>query len=742
MKNVKRMAPALAVGAFVWTGGSVSAGVLEEVVVTAQKREQSSQDVGISITAMSGEAMDSLGLDNTQEISQQVPGLQLQTFTPAFTVFNLRGISQNNFADNLEAPVAVYMDDAYVASMNALGQQMFDMRRVEVLRGPQGTLFGRNATGGLIHYVTNKADEDVLNGYVESSVSSFDTYSVEGALGGALADGVRGRVAARWETSDGYVEPGSFAGHQAQGRASHGADGYSIRGNLQFDVRRDGQLDLTAYYSEDSDVPSGQYVVTFTGFDPETGLGAYTNAIDPATGLETNFPQTPITGDVHEHASDQDTYFDRETKSLTAKYVDFLPNGVELTSVTNWSQMDKYYLEDAGGGLVYFPFITAADFEQVSQEIRFAGEGDRFRWQAGVYYLDMSVDGLFSVEGEAITGFPGGLVESHYALDASNASVFGQLEYDVADHWTLIAGYRWSEDDKDLEFRTLAYNLGLPDGTALFDLDQAMAADASLRGLDTIDYGDYAARLQLNWEPAESTLVFASYNRGIKGGNWSVNQDVALDNFKHKEEVLHSYEMGLKTSMMDGLVRFNATGFYYDYEDYQAFSLTNVVPQVANSDAKVKGGELEMFLVSGGWDVVLGASFIDSEVDFVNAAFPGTGTYDAELPNAPELSLNALVRYSWAALGGDMAVQMDGVWNDDQYLEGTNSEVSLQESYATVNARASYMAASGAWEVAAWVKNATDEEYLLYNLDLGLLGFVEQVYGRPRTYGMTASYHW
>ena len=181
--------------------------------------------------------------------------------------------------------------------------------------------------------------------------------------------------------------------------------------------------------------------------------------------------------------------------------------------------------------------------------------------------------------------------------------------------------------------------------------------------------------------------------------------------------------------------------FYYDYEDYQAFSLTGLTPQVTNSDATASGGELELFLSPGnGFDVILGASFIDSEVDFVPAVFPNTGTTDAEFPNAPSTSLNALVRYAWPALDGEFAVQADGKWNDEQFLEGTNSAVSVQDSYAVFNARVSYETDN--WTVAAWVKNVGDEDYLLYNLDLGLAGFIEQVYAPPRQWGVTLSYNW
>ena len=167
----------------IFVSPQISAQLLEEVVVTAQKREQSLQDVGISVTAFSGEQMEALGLNTSQELIQQVPGLQMNSYNPGFTAFNLRGISQNNFQDHLEAPVAVYVDDVYLGSMNALNIQMFDMAATEVLRGPQGTLFGRNATGGLIHFRSNKATEDELNGYFKASYGERDDRVFEGAVG-------------------------------------------------------------------------------------------------------------------------------------------------------------------------------------------------------------------------------------------------------------------------------------------------------------------------------------------------------------------------------------------------------------------------------------------------------------------------------------------------------------------------------------------------------------------------------
>ena len=451
---------------------------------------------------------------------------------------------------------------------------------------------------------------------------------------------------------------------------------------------------------------------------------------------------TSLAGDVHRHASDQNPFFDRDTWSLTGKVVADLDNGMEFTSITGILDLDKFYQEDAGGGLIFFPFTTVADYTQWSQEFRLAGETDNSRWQVGAYYLDIDSVTSNQVEGLVITLSPQGIIRSDLDIESTNWSVFGQYEYDFNETFTLIAGLRWSQDDKDLIFEQTSFNMedqGIPSGTVIFDL--AKQAVGQFADVPTIDYGDYAARLQLNIHSDEDTLWFVSWNRGIKGGNWTAAAAVAIEELRHDEETLNSYEVGLKTSLGDGLGRFNAPLFFYDYEDYQAFSLTGLTPQVTNSDATASGGELELFLTPGeGWDVILGASFIDSEVDFVPAVAPGTGTVDAEFPQAPSTSLNALVRKAWDAFDGEVAFQIDGTWSDDQFLEGTNSLVSVQDAYAVFNARLSY--ATDNWSLAAWVKNFNDEDYLLYNLDLGAAGFIEQVFAPPRQWGVTFQYDW
>jgi iron complex outermembrane receptor protein len=733
----------------------VATAQIEEVIVTAQKRDESIQDVGISISAFSAKQLDDLGIKNTVEVTQQVPGLHLFTFSPAFTVFSLRGVSQNNFQDNLEAPVAVYLDGAYIASMNALNMQLFDMERVEVLRGPQGTLFGRNATGGVLQFLTHKATEEEANGYIEALAADFGAYSVEGALGGVFSDTVRGRLAGRWETSDGYVEAGSAFGFDATGRDTNGANGYAVRGNLQIDASENVLLDLTAAHAKDSDVPTGVYIVTFVGIDQVTGLASFHDAFDPATGAgPMDFPRTPITGDGYHHftASDpfalsndpslvnKQPYMDRETNSATAEITADFDGGVRFVSITNWMEMDKFYVEDAAGGLAFFPYNTITSYDQVSQEFRLANSEGGFRWQLGAYYLDMKWDTFQSVQGAAILGGTSDTqkMSTFGVIDSKNWSVFGQFEFDIAEKWTVVTGVRWSQDDKELEMRRVFEDVpqGVPP-TEVFNVND-------FPGVDTIDYGDWAARAQLNWKPTDDALLYLAYNRGIKGGNWSLDPlgVVEVSSLQHDPEKLNAYELGFKTDFQGGRARLNGAVYFYDYTDYQAFSLFNLTPQVSNSDAESMGGELE-FSVSPatGLHIAVGAAYIDSEVDAVPDVFGGTITA-VDFPTAPELSFNLLGRYEWPALGGQLAAQVDGNWNDDQFLEGSNSDASFEPAYSVWNGRLSYETGNERLRMALWVKNFTDEEYRIYNLDLGLIGFIEQVFAPPRQYGVTMSYHW
>jgi iron complex outermembrane receptor protein len=303
---------------------------------------------------------------------------------------------------------------------------------------------------------------------------------------------------------------------------------------------------------------------------------------------------------------------------------------------------------------------------------------------------------------------------------------------------------RWSQDHKKIKFRSIAFGgaLELPDNTVFFDYADEIAANPQFTGDNKINYGDVAARVQLNYKPNDDLLFFASYNRGIKGGNWSPSPQVFIENFRHKNEVLHAFELGEKWTIAPG-TRLNATAFYYAYKDYQAFSLTALQPQVANSDATAMGGEIELFARPvRNLDIAVGVAFLDSDVDAVPAVKPGTFTRHAEFPQAPGVSINALARYAVPMSIGELAFQVDGRYSGAHYLEGTNSDVSHQDAYVVANASVSLTGPGERWSASLWVKNFTETKYLVYNLDLGGAfgdgtGFVEQMYAPPRQIGAT-----
>ena len=377
-KLIKPVLSAMTAYAILLFSPFTGAQLLEEVIVTAQKREQSMQDVGIAVTAFSGDTLKALNYTNTADITQQVPSMQLFTYTPSLTILNIRGVSQSNFQDNLEAPIAAYIDEAYISSMNMVGQQMFDMERVEVLRGPQGTLFGRNATGGVVQYVTRGATDEEFNGYIEASYAEYDRRSVEAAFGGALGSNVRGRIAGRWEKADGYVESlGVPVDFDAMGipqvptgappaRDSHGANGFVLRGSLQVDFSEQLLGDFRVTYIEDSDVPTGTYTWTPATIDPATGFG-----------IPLGPPANPVTGEVssdpRSHYSDYEGYMDRDGWNATSKFTWDVNDSITVESITNYQTFDKYYTEDADGtqiATLHFPFTPAADFESWTQELR------------------------------------------------------------------------------------------------------------------------------------------------------------------------------------------------------------------------------------------------------------------------------------------------------------------------------------------------------------------------------------
>lgn len=730
--------------------------ILEVIQVTATKRSESIQTVPVSVSALSGGQLDALGLSDTTEITQQIPGFQVNAFSPQLTIFNLRGISQNSFLDNLEGPIAVYQDESYISSMNAISGQMFDIERIEVLRGPQGTLFGRNATGGLVHYISAGAHDDYTNGYIELGLGSFNRQILEGAIGGELADNVRGRFAFRHETADGYIEADTSI-PTVDPRAIGGADGYGMRATVEVDFSDTLTGTFIAKYAKDDDVPTGGYAFENCPLDADGFCAVDTHGRAIVTG-------GVASGDVHKHQNDTRGFLNRETQNYTAKFVkDF--DDVELVSITNYMSMDKTYLED--GDAFPDPIVVLsqdADISQFSQELRLSGINGALKWQVGAFYMDFELDGKtttlgapnidlsFALADAGVISKPvvgddnpfDGFSSRPFIESVKNSSIFGQIDYSLTEQTTLTAGLRYSKDEKEINWRAFFTSDDQSDPVLYGATANTGVAEADLLNFfteDTIDYSDYAARLSLAHQFNDDVMGFVSWNRGIKGGNWTLSSGVSPDRFVHDPEILNSYEAGFKASITDS-TRLNATVFYYDYDDYQTFvsvppGQTSPNPQVGNSDAKSAGAEFELVSsVTDNLDVMFGLSVINSKVEAVEAG--GVPILDAEFPSAPAISGNYLARHYTEIGEANFVIQFDGAFYGEQFLEVTNGPGTKQHGYNISNLSFSYDTES--WSISLKSKNIFDVIYKAYTLDLGVLG-ATSYYAPGRTFLATVTYN-
>ena len=726
--------------------------VLEEVVVTAQKREQNLQDVGISVTAFSGNQIRELGYTNTIDIAAQTPGLGIIQYHPTLTTTNIRGISQNDFQDQLEAPIAIYVDEAYVSAMGAGHAQLYDLERVEVLRGPQGTLFGRNATGGLIHYISAQPTEEP-EGYLEFTYGSYNQKKFEGAVSGALTDNLLGRVSFAGNFHDGV-------GENRIGPDVRGSEHYALRGQLEYRASDDVTVNLKAHYANDNDDKGNAYTHTPISANDD-GLGFEIGPDSLASGTcpgcdffgYRDIDDDPFTGDY-----DYIGEFRRAIAGITGKLT-WETDGFTLTSITDYLQMNKNYGEDTDGSPnPVFVFITDQDFEQFSQELRLNGDaGNNLRWTTGFYYLDIEHAGnldffldlpffppyLFGDPANYISGPTSNNVETE------SWAVFGHLEYDFNENWGVIAALRYTEDRKNTVFESsdilggnwtgLDFTLSIP-----FDLSAVPDFDLFDQGFENV-----SAKFEIDWRPTDDTLIFASFNRGHKAGSARVqaggNPTLPIPTFPHDEEVLHSWEAGIKTTLLDGRAQLNANAFYYDYKDYQAFVIVpGSIPanlSIINLDAEAVGGEVELNLALGeGWEFRFGASFIDSEVKDI--PLPSVRYVDNDLPYAPDVSLNGLARYEFPAFGGTMAVQGDFNYSDSFCFSVLCAPLDQEDSYVIGNFRISYTTGDERWKLAAFVNNVSDTEYRLYTLDISSLAIGNDAYANPRWAGGTISFNW
>ena len=745
------------------TAAADSGGGLQEIVVTAHRREQSIQDVGISVTALDASALQNLGLKSATDVAAQVPGMQYQAFSPTITIFNLRGVSQNDFGDHHEAPVAVYTDDVYVASMGAVAGATYDLDRVEVLRGPQGTLFGRNATGGLVHYISQKPAFDD-SGYLDADIGEYSpnhvpTYQLEGALNAPISNDLATRFSFAAQHYDGIIR-------NSVGRNAESTNQYAARWQLRWKAGDNGEVLLKAYGIRNNNEISPSYAwgASCNNLGPQpggpaacpgsyAGLGAFFGSdLNPyltCPGCDESGYRNP-SSDPFRQGFDRQGIFNRTVWGFTA-HANWDFGTVKLASITDFMHLNKRYGEDSDGSPNFqFNFDTYQVYHQVSQEVHLSHDSGPFRWITGVYFLDLHNNDKQDEQvnqnycGAYCLGFVVGHQGPKFTLDTRSEAIFGQTEWDVVDKLTLITGLRETFDQKRYDFVLWTGSTSTP----LTDPNGVpyVYNPTNNPGAANPNYNALSYKAELDYKPTHDLLFYVSLNRGNKGGGWSApsNMSATYANFvnilAYRPETLTDTEVGEKLTFWNGRARLNADVFYYDYRNYQAFELIDFTQIIGNLHAYLHGGELDLAVAPvRGLTLETGVSALDTTIKHV--VMPDGSVLDRQMPNAPKWTVNALARYEWPAPGGNWLAQVDAKWNAAQSLENINGPDDAQPSYAVINLRAGYSTTSS-WEIAAYAKNVANKYYRVYSLDLSSLGYTESVYGLPRQIGVDFRYRW
>ncbi len=714
-------------------------GFLEEVIVTAEKREQNLQEVPVAISAFTANMMEARGIVTPQDLQFSVPGLSIgeQNNTGGTAKATIRGVGSENYQPGGDPGVPLHINGHYTQSTAYVFRDMIDVERVEVQRGPQGTLYGRNAVGGNINVITKRPAEE-FEGSIGLDVGDYNKRQIQAVVSGPLSDSLRGRLVVADAERDGFVEELGI------GDDRQSVDYTSIRGALEFDVTDNIQVYLNAYHFDDT---GNSYVRRIDTTKPDTV------AFSQPFKTRTNAPNE--NSDESKGASLDITWNlgAMEFRSLSA-YDD--------TFKTTYFDLDNNPIQREEFGI-------QIGIDTVTQEFQLLSTGDGpLQWVTGLFYYkeksDLVIDIIldrFDTNGDGLTGADGDTAQPRRVIaptaeiNAESMAVYGQLDFAITDQFELVAGLRYTRDEKDRYQETL---LTLDDGstTPLFGgLPRSVVARENRDGKE---WNEVTGKLGVNFHVNEDTMLYASYSRGYKAGGYNSDQDET-----YAPEYVDAWEAGMKSQSLDNRIQTNLALFYYDYSDKQEWQRHPPTVDRPNgffnliNAAKVKsyGAELELQAY------VTDTFFVDGSVAYLNAEynefqsidgiFPSLGFQDLSgnaLPLSPEWKFNIGAQYDWQ-LGGNMgslSIRGDYAWVDDQYgnafnRDGTNlpGDGDLIPSYHIINARLQWESADAAWLAQLYVRNLTDE-IAVSNVYVESATIVSLTHLAPRTYGLKLSY--
>lgn len=712
-------------------------GQLEEVVVTAQKRSQNAQDVGIAITAMSGDTIRDEGLRQMRDLQSRVPGLTIKnTGGKTNPAISIRGIGVNDINVNSAPSAAVHVDEIYLGSAAYYSGMLFDLERVEVLRGPQGTLYGRNSTAGSVNFVTAKPGRS-YDAFVDVSLGNYEAITLEAAIGGPLSDALSGRLSMQLEQAEGYQTNlgtvGTSAGFSeipglipavpsvAEDDSSGDTERYAIRGQLAWD--NGGALDalLQVHTARDDSEELIHQIRDRFGFrDVERPRDDYTVRENMAPVLDSEL----LGGSL------------RLNLDLGA---------VTVTSLTGYETLDRTRYRPDGS-----PFRARDDaytegVDQITQELRLTPTADDgLYWVLGAFWMKDDIRASRQL-------FLEDLLLSQARLDYDQGgkswAVFGQLEYEITSDLKLTTGLRYTEEEKTMD--GASYDLD-PWGVSLSGPAGVFPDGSPL--VHSSEYRDdnVSGKVSLDWHFLDDAMLYGSVSTGYKSGGFDgsfVTFRAATAPFQ--AENLLSYEVGIKSAWLQNSLQLNGALFYYDFSDMQVNATRVISDEITDTiltnaaESRIQGVELELeWRPTAALTLNAGFAYADGEIRSWRSASPTEDFTGNSTPDAPEITFNGRLAYRWSVADAfEIEASSNVYYSDMKFNDVANNPELTSDSYTLLDARVSFQPFDQRWQLSVWGRNLADETYVDQAVP-ALGGGTQVYYNTPRTYGIGMRYRW
>ncbi len=719
--------PALAAAASSSPATGASPGTYEggiaDIVVTAQRRASSAQDTPIALTAVTGEALRDQNVTDIISLSSSIPNVQFSQ-SQINARLSIRGVGFNTNFPGAEARVAYYVDDVYVSRPGGVLGTFFDVDRVEVLRGPQGTLYGRNATAGAINVITKKPT-DILTGFAQVTFGNYQYLQLEGGIGGPLAEGISYRISGATT----YQFKG-YGKNELDGKDVNDQNTEAVRGQLQLEPADTITLNLESSYTRQNDRQGFPY---FFSENPESPK------INPAVSLlggqyaknrrDVNYDQSPnlqrtlfnVSGTLNWDIGD------RTTLTTIGAY----------RYVSSENNVDQDMTQVRAGEAVFLD-----KSRQYSFEARVNHDFDWGNLVVGGYYFKENIYGNVRVEPidlGLLTGNSFLIQGFEVAGDINTRAIagFAQVHVDLSDTLSVDVGARYGDEKKEKFDEYYQFS------TAPFNRDAAPII-SNFIPYDKVASKDFTPKVTLNYQPNSDTLLYATFSQAVKLGGFNLGGlQPPFDT-----EKLTDYEVGAKLDLLDGRLRANFAAFYYKYDNIQVYRVKETSTAIENAaSSDLYGIEAEIvYMPTADLKLDLNVGWLHSEYkDYITKdEFTGEDLdlSGNKLQQAPDYTVNAGVEYMFPMADGDLVLRGEGQFMGRTYFYPKQLDFLSQKPYETFNAFVTYRANNGL-AVSAYVKNIADKFYItaMSNVSTSLYGgALTATYGAPRTYGLKVGY--